>query len=74
MAFNMNKSINPSELASTSTVSTRQSMEQYNPAIIDMPARGSKREIPHSSEYGDTYHIGTCYDEDTEHDWDLPAS
>ncbi|KAF3053002.1 hypothetical protein E8E11_010505 [Didymella keratinophila] len=35
-----------------------------------MPTKRPKRQIPHSTEYGDTYHIGTCYDEDQPKAWD----
>ncbi|KAF1929849.1 uncharacterized protein M421DRAFT_419616 [Didymella exigua CBS 183.55] len=60
----------PSESASISTGPARPIVSNGNPATIDMPTQRQRREIPHSAEYGETYHIGTCYDEDTLKTWD----
>lgn len=54
-----------------STESAPQVTSNGNHVVITMPDQCPRREIPHTSEYGETYHIGTCYDEEKPKDWDI---
>lgn len=66
----MSKDIMTPESASMSTGSAPQVASNGGHVAITMPTQRPKREIPHTTEYGETYHIGTCYDEEKPKDWD----
>lgn len=68
----MNRGVLSPKSTSTSIDTTQQSMASGNPEIVKMPpVEDPERTIPHSAEYGNTYNIGTCYDEEKTSPWNI---